>query len=1421
MILSGFVEGKRVFAAFVAAVVAVTTLSFTPNPNAFGSEPEKLPELEGLHVVGGTLSIKLNDWEGEDIVYGWERDGDFIRVEDTNQPLRTATYTISQADIRSVVTAVVNRVSVSPTATVRLDTAQIESPGNVVGSEPEISGVPVVGETLSVSTGEWSDGVTFSYQWLRDLFPIDGANQNTYLIQQEDAFSQLSVEVVGSKPGLLRQSRVSGLTGIVQSPEIVAGTPVPVGAAIVGCVALRGDPGSWETGVTLEYRWVINDSPVGNFSPDEQVLTLSSENIGDVIGFEVRGSKAGKSTVTVRSGNTPPVSDGDCFTAPQLNPIREPQLTASRDFEANQFSLTPKATVGDALFVSSDWPDGTVLEYEWRESRSGAAGSELIARQMSTPSYVTEESNRVRNVFVRVIARKPGFFEVISDSRRVTVYPELTGQIPTIVGNVAFGETLVVDPGEWSTTDLSYQWLRNGRAIFGETGNSYQVRDDDWLSRLSVVVNGRVTLGTTNTVLMPNLRIESLRTSLLPLATLQQSTPSVSGTRAVGETLTASTGVWTAGTEFSYQWLRNGVEVSGQTGSSFTTTLDDANQNISVRVLGEKRGYSPVSRTSATVRIARPSLEASTPLVVGTPKVGETLVADAQTWTDGVSLTYEWLRNGIVIDGATGPTYLVTIADIGSQLRVLVRGTKDPYNAAARVSLPTINVPQPAVQGGASRIVGQVSIGQTLTAVAESWPDEAVLSYQWFRSGTPISGATAATYVVTQSDIGRSISVRITGSKDGYASAVEVSAETCPVRPIQPGSPAFFANATCAFSSLTPARLMDSRAGFRTVDGDSRFTGSGVLRGGQVVNLRVLGRGGVPSSGVSAVALNVTVTGPSQASHLTVFPSGQSAPNASNLNFVAGQTVPNMVIARVGSNGSVSLRLNAGQAHVIVDVAGWFGEDLGEPEPTKGSDGSSSNGSAPVASASVELAKTEVGGRPAVEIPDSEPWFSGSESEHDVAISWWRCENPVSAVTGFSVDDCDEISHADPSNTYVPEPEDQGTYIVPLVFASNPSGEARLFVESIGPITRVSLASLVQTPNPSVTGDLLVGAVLTAEVGAWDEGVDLTYQWYRDAYWPITEANATTYRLAPEDIGREIQFVVKATKPRHTPALGLYELPGVVVDPDAVPVVPEDQFDSCLQGIDFEVTESRWVPGQGARGDYFVVFYVGCGPASNPSAVTLDGETPPVVTGGPPRIEDDLDVDFSARTPGAVIWIADTADPFVHDSSSRTGEFNWGGTDYELVFEKRPSAVSPPCPSMSSHELEFLQSLGYCLRDPKPDPPVIEGLDLRSNLLENGQEQVFLSPVLDGPEPLVTIEWQVCEAQELTKCSTGAGGNAGFLEKTWQGHPSGSSTAPESTNRGRNITNKARELDLVVKATIVVANETGVALRQVFLNPKP
>ena len=102
-------------------------------------------------------------------------------------------------------------------------------------------------------------------------------------------------------------------------------------------------------------------------------------------------------------------------------------------------------------------------------------------------------------------------------------------------------------------------------------------------------------------------------------------------------------------------------------------------------------------------------------------------------------------------------------------------------------------------------------------------------------------------------------------------------------------------------------------------------TGATWVLPGATVRLQVAGQGGVPTSGASAVALNVTAVSPTAAGYLIVYGSSDTRPTASNLNFVRGQTIPNLVLSRIGADGTVLLyNGSAGSVHLVVDVSGYY-----------------------------------------------------------------------------------------------------------------------------------------------------------------------------------------------------------------------------------------------------------------------------------------------------------------------------------------------------------------------------------------------------------------------------------------------------------------------------------------------------------------
>jgi predicted aspartyl protease len=169
------------------------------------------------------------------------------------------------------------------------------------------------------------------------------------------------------------------------------------------------------------------------------------------------------------------------------------------------------------------------------------------------------------------------------------------------------------------------------------------------------------------------------------------------------------------------------------------------------------------------------------------------------------------------------------------------------------------------------------------------------------------------------------------------------------------------------FVSLAPQRLLDSRVGNGY---------SGAVPAGWTIGLQIAGRGGVPATGVAAVVLNTTVTDTGAPGYITVYPSGATMPLASNLNFVGGQTVPNLVTVKLGADGKVNLFNGSSQAvNLVADVAGYYlagtpsvDGALVSVQPSRLLDSRTGNGfsGAVPASGTVALQVTGRGGVPAV-----------------------------------------------------------------------------------------------------------------------------------------------------------------------------------------------------------------------------------------------------------------------------------------------------------------------------------------------------------------------------------------------------------------------------------------------------------------------
>lgn len=234
--------------------------------------------------------------------------------------------------------------------------------------------------------------------------------------------------------------------------------------------------------------------------------------------------------------------------------------------------------------------------------------------------------------------------------------------------------------------------------------------------------------------------------------------------------------------------------------------------------------------------------------------------------------------------------------------------------------------PSGAVAGGQSRSVAVVGVaGVPATGVAAvlvsitvtgATGDGRVTAYA---SGERVPGTSNVNYVAGQTvtnlalvPVGPDGRVALSVSGGTTQLIADVSGWVADGTATDPG----------AVVPLVPSRLLDTRSGVGAPA--SRVVGPAVVR------LTVAGRGGVPATGASAVLMNVTAVSPTRAGNVSVTPVDSGSASTSALNFTAGRTVSNLVVARLSPTGTVDIRVSSG---VTVDLlADAFGSVVaGDP----------------------------------------------------------------------------------------------------------------------------------------------------------------------------------------------------------------------------------------------------------------------------------------------------------------------------------------------------------------------------------------------------------------------------------------------------------------------------------------------------------
>lgn len=499
------------------------------------------------------------------------------------------------------------------------------------------------------------------------------------------------------------------ISGTVTS--VVGG--VALGNIVVEAFAVGGGPalGSATTGMGLG-TYTLSGLPAGDYVLSFTPLAAISPIIPEW--YDGAATSAAATPVTVIGGQTTAGIDAVMTPGAQIYGT----VTAASDGSQLE-GITVDVLEGSAVIASA---------------QSGATGNVYVSRippgeytvrfSDSSGPYLTQWFDGAASQgSAQSLVVEAG--DVVFDIDASLTRTLATTSQPTITGTPQIGAALFAATGSWSPTplDFSFQWRADGAPIAGATSSSFAPSADELGAEISVSVTG------SRTGFVPETRTSEPTTPVIAGELTLTPVPTIGitgGTLAQAVALTSNSGTWTpAPVTLERQWLRDGEPIVGATGTVYVTGPADAGADISLRVTGSKPGYTSVVRTSDPVGPV-PFLELTStpvPTIVGTPEVGQSLTANPGAWAPApVTLAYQWLRDGSVIDGATDDTYTLVGADLNRDISVRVLATKPGYSNVTRTSDaigPIAAAPGP-IEPDVSRLAGADRF-ETAVQVSQQW----------------------------------------------------------------------------------------------------------------------------------------------------------------------------------------------------------------------------------------------------------------------------------------------------------------------------------------------------------------------------------------------------------------------------------------------------------------------------------------------------------------------------------------------------------------------------------------------------------------------------------------------------------------------------------------------------------------------------
>ena len=605
-IRAGFLDsGKNRIYSDWSTAVSFTTTTDPANKPTNSSVPVitvSSPTTVTTAVVGATLAASTGVWASTPAVgsysYQWQRSLDGGTVWSNLEGATRSTYVIVDSDFGFKLR--VNVTAVNSNGSTVASSSGTDAISTIVNLQiPVVRGTLVVGQILTATQGTWysASSLSYSYQWQSSANNSSWSNitdetSATYTLVSGDVTKYIRVQVT-ARSNLGSTSSTSSVRGTVAA---ILNTAIPTISGVARVTeTLTATSGTWlNSPGSYTYRWeessdnALWDSISGATS---STFSLTASQAGKYIRVQVKGIKTISATdyseVVYSSATT--VVTGLVITN-TLAPV-----------------LSGSWTVGTAISTSSGtWSASGTYAYKWQRSTDASSWSDISGATSSSYTLTSDDSGKyVRSVVT--INSTTGAGTAYSASTRKVGAPYNT-VTPVVSGTVRVGSTQTTTDGTWSNTptSITYQWQTSSNGIlWTNIGSATSSTYTPTYAQANLQL--RVQISAVNAVDTATVTSNVVSGFLPPEATV---IPAISGTKTVGETLTATSGTWpNTDSGYAYQWQRStdGVtwtNISAATASTYVLVAGDAGYVMRVQVSLSTNAGTSVAYSLATTAVA-------------------------------------------------------------------------------------------------------------------------------------------------------------------------------------------------------------------------------------------------------------------------------------------------------------------------------------------------------------------------------------------------------------------------------------------------------------------------------------------------------------------------------------------------------------------------------------------------------------------------------------------------------------------------------------------------------------------------------------------------------------------------------------------------------------------------------------------------